>query len=87
MFAVYKSTGPGCYLVHGSIVGTNLIFSVKLLFQLNRVALSGSGALRHQSPGQPAYDPACLLKLYLYGYLNQGAPADFWNGSVRSTSK
>ena len=23
--------------------------------------------------GQPPYDPADLLKLYLYGYLNQGA--------------
>jgi len=28
-------------------------------------------AVRNLAPGQPAYDPACLLKLYLYGYINQ----------------
>jgi len=43
-------------------------------------------AERGMEVGQPPYDPADLLKLYLYGYINQirrdawsGKPAAIWN--------
>lgn len=39
--------------------------------QLNMQDLGFTRAHRDPTPGQPAYDPACLLKLYLYGYINQ----------------
>ena len=39
--------------------------------QLNLERLGFTRAVRNPSPGQPAYDPACLLKLYLYGYIHQ----------------
>ena len=43
-------------------------------FYVNTLDLDGLGfksAKRAQSAGQPPYDPASLLKLYLYGYQNQ----------------
>lgn len=38
---------------------------------LDLVALGFRHAGRHGGAGQPPYDPADLLKLYLYGYINQ----------------
>jgi transposase len=35
------------------------------------LAALGFGRIRAASTGRPGYHPACLLKLYLYGYLNQ----------------
>jgi transposase len=37
--------------------------------------------------GRPAYDPADLLKLYVYGYLNRVAPLACWNVRLGATSR
>jgi transposase len=33
---------------------------------------AGFGRVRAKATGRPGYDPADLLKLYIYGYLNRG---------------
>ena len=36
--------------------------------------------------GRPAYHPAMLLKLYVYGYLNKVSPAGGWSARRNATS-
>ena len=40
-----------------------------------------------EATGRPAYHPATLLKLYLYGYLNRIPSSRRWNGKPSATSK
>jgi transposase len=37
--------------------------------------------------GRPSYNPSDLLKLYVYGYLNQLAQAGNWRKNATATSK
>lgn len=36
--------------------------------------------------GRPSYHPAVLLKIYIYGYLNQCSRADAWSAKRSATS-
>jgi transposase len=40
-----------------------------------------------ESTGRPAYHPSVLLKLYIYGYLNEFSQADDWSAKPAATWK
>ena len=40
-----------------------------------------------EATGRPAYHPAVLLKLYIYGYLNRVQSSDGWSGRPDATSR
>ena len=40
-----------------------------------------------EATGRPAYHPAVLLKLYIYGYLTGCSRADGWSGRRAATSR
>lgn len=48
-------------------------------FGFARTTANSSGA------GQPAFPPAALLKLYLYGYLNRVCSSRGWRRNVSAT--
>jgi transposase len=46
--------------------------------ELDLVNLGFEGAIPADT-GRPAYHPAILLKIYIYGYLNRISRADVWS--------
>ena len=46
----------------------------------------GFGGVEPEATGRPAYHPATLLKIYVYGYLNRYSRAGAWSGSASATS-
>jgi transposase len=47
----------------------------------------GFDRFRPKATGRPGYDPADLLKLYLYGYLQRVRSADAWRRKPGAISK
>ena len=51
------------------------------------LARLGFGGVEPEATGRPAYHPATLLKIYVYGYLTIGCNrAGGWSGSASATS-
>jgi transposase len=46
----------------------------------------GFGGVEPEATGRPAYHPATLLKIYIYGYLNRVQSSRAWSGSASATS-
>ena len=45
----------------------------------------GFGGVEPEATGRPAYHPATLLKIYVYGYLNRCSRAGAWSGNASAT--
>ena len=49
------------------------------------LAKLGFDGVEPEATGRPAYHPATLLKIYVYGYLIACSRADAWSGSASAT--
>ena len=50
------------------------------------LAKLGFGGVEPEATGRPAYHPATLLKIYVYGYLNRVQSAGAWSRSASAIS-